>query len=57
MDLKIIIVTEVRQITYDITSKQNLKYDTNELTYERDPQTQNRLVEGWIESVGLADAN
>ena len=41
----------------------NLKYDTNELIYEIDSQTQNRIVVakegegGWIGSLGLADAN
>ena len=46
----------------------NLKYDSNELIYETetDSQTENRLVvakeegvcgEGWIGSLGLADAN
>ena len=35
-----------RQIVYDITYMQNLKYDTNELIYktETDSQTENRLV-------------
>ena len=44
-----------RQIPYHITYLRNLKYDTNELVYERerDSQTENRLVvakgegEGW----------
>ena len=47
---------------------QNLKYDKNELIYktETNPQTENRLVitkgeekvrEGWIGGLGLADAN
>ena len=46
----------------------DLKYDTNELIYETetDSKTQNReqtcgcqggVGEGWIESLGLADAN
>ena len=43
----------------------NLNYDTNELIYETETDTENRLVvasgkqvwEGWIESLGLADAN
>ena len=45
----------------------NLKYDTNELIYktETDSQTENRLVvakgrgvgEDWIGNLGLADAN
>ena len=35
-----------RQIPYDITYMWNLKYDTNELIYEKeiDPQIENRLV-------------
>ena len=44
MDLEIITVSEVRerQISYDITYMWNLKYDTNELIYktETDSQTQ-----------------
>ena len=44
----------------------NLKYDTNELIYETGSQTQKtdsslprqrRTGEGWIGSLGLADAN
>ena len=52
-----------RQIPYDITYKWNLKYDTNELIYETetDSQTENRLViaegEGWIGGLGLAGTN
>ena len=52
---------------YDNTYMWNLKYDTNELIYEteRDSQTENRLVvakvegvgEGCTGSVGLADTN
>ena len=36
MDPEMIILSEVsqRQISYDITSKWNLEYDTNELMYE-----------------------
>ena len=56
-----------RQIPYDI-KVQNLKYETNELIYETetDPQIQKwicdcqrlgGLGEGWIESLGLIDAN
>ena len=56
-------------IIYHVTYMWHLKYDTNELIYrtETDSQTQrtNRLVvaraggvgEGWIGSLGLADAN
>ena len=42
-----------RQIPYDITYMWNLKYDTNELIYktERDSQTQRRDL--WLPGVGL----
>ena len=56
-----------RQIPYDITYTWNLKHDTNELIYETetDSHTQRTgwlpkrrgMVEGWIGSLGLADAN
>ena len=56
-----------RQILYNIIYMQNLKYDTNELIYKTETQTQrltdteNRLVvakeEGLIWSLGLIDAN
>ena len=37
MDLEIFILSKSgRQIPYDITFVQNLKYDTNELIYETD---------------------
>ena len=55
---------EKRQIPYDITYTQNLKYNTNELIYETetDSQTQRKdlwlpRVGGQIGSLGLADAN
>ena len=73
MDLEIIILSEVklereRKIPYDITYMWNLKYDTNELTYETetDSQTQRtdlslprgvEVGEGWSGSLGLVDAN
>ena len=70
VDLKIIILSEVtereRQLPYDITYMQNLKYDTNEFIYEReiDSQTQRtdmwlpRVGEkGWPERMGLVDQN
>ena len=49
MELEIIILSEVSQtktISYDITYMWNLKYDTNELTYETeiDSDVENRLV-------------
>ena len=39
MDLEMIILSEVRQISYDITYRWNLKYDTNEPTYETESLT------------------
>ena len=48
MDLETIILREVRerQISYDITYMCNLKYDTNELIYktETDSQRENKLM-------------
>ena len=39
MDLEIFILSKSgRQIPYDITFVQNLKYDTNELIYETDAE-------------------
>ena len=55
MDLEIIILNKSeRQILYDITYMQNLKYDTNELIYktETDSQTENRLTVTKGEGVG-----
>ena len=58
-----------RQIPYDITYMWNLKYDTNELIYETETDSQTQKTdlqlpggeegagEGWIGSLGLADAN
>ena len=44
MDLEIIILSKVsqreRQIPYDITYMWNLKYDTNELIYETETDSQ-----------------
>ena len=45
MDLEIIILCEVKsegekQISYDITYMWNLKYDTNELIYETETDSQ-----------------
>ena len=55
-----------RQIPY-ITYMWNLKYDTNELIYETETDSQVQRTdlwlprgwegEGWIRSLGLADAN
>ena len=72
MDLDIIILSAMtgreRQIPYDITYMQNLKYDTNDLIYEIeiDSDIKNRLEiyqgkevvsEGWIGSLGSAEAS
>ena len=57
-----------RQIPYDITYMWNLKYDTNEHIYETETDSQIQSTdlwlprgrgvgEGWIGSLGLADAN
>ena len=59
-----------KQIPYDITYMWNLKYDINELIYKTDSQIQRTDLwlprgksakavggEGWIRSLGLADAN
>ena len=55
-----------RQIPYDIIYMWNLKYDTNELIYETETQTERTnlwlprgsgLGEGRTGSLGLADAN
>ena len=45
MDLEMIVLSEVsqdrvRQILYDITSRWNLKIDTNELTYKTEADSQ-----------------
>ena len=63
MDLEIIILNKSeRQIPYDITYMQNLKYDTNELIYktETDSQTQKtkgKEWEGLIRGLGLKDTH
>ena len=46
MDLEIIILSEVTQIPCNITYMLNLKYDTNELIYktETDSQTEKKLM-------------
>ena len=71
MDLEIVILSEVsqkeRQIPY-ITYMQNLKYDTSELVYETETDSQTERTDlwlpggrevgdKWIGSLGLADAN
>ena len=42
MNLEIIMLSEIsqRQIPYDITYMWNLKYDTNELTYKTETDSQ-----------------
>ena len=68
MDLEITTLSEVsqRQISYDTICMWNLKYDTNESIYksETDSQTWRTALwlpreaeEGWVGSLGLADAN
>ena len=71
MDLEIIMLSEVsqteRQVSYDITYMWNLKYDTNEVIYktETDSQTQKTNLwlpkgkggEGYIRSLGLTDTH
>ena len=52
MDLEIIILSEVsqkeRQMPYDITYVQNLKYDTNELIYETETDSQTQRTDLWL---------
>ena len=71
MQLEMIILVKSereRQIPYDTTYMQNLKYDTNKPNYkaETDSQTQGTdlwwamgkgLGEGWSEKLGLADVS
>ena len=67
MQLEIIIRSKVksereRQILCDTSYIWNLKYDTNELLYktETDSQTQRagrKVGDGWSGSLGLANAN
>ena len=52
---------------YDITYMWNLKYDTNELIYETETDSQTKRTDSWLSgvegkgeqtgSLGLADAN
>ena len=56
-----------KQMSYDITYTWNLKYDTNQLIYETETDSQThstdlwlprgRVRERWIRSLGLADIN
>ena len=53
MDLEIIILSEVksereRQIPHDITYMCNLKYDTNELIYKAETDSQTQKTNLWI---------
>ena len=68
MQLEMIVLREVnqkeRQMPYGITYMWNLKYDTNELLYKTNAQTQNGLVvatvgvrDEWKGSVGLTNVN
>ena len=40
LDLEILILSEVRQMSHAVTYMCNLKYDTNELTYETEIDSQ-----------------
>ena len=65
MNLQIIILSEISQtedkMPYSTTYIWNLKNNANELIYNAATDTENRPVvakgEGWIGSLGLADAN
>ena len=50
MDLEIIILSEVRQrqISYNITYIQNLKYDTNGLIYKTETHSQTQKTNLWL---------
>ena len=51
MDLEIIILSESkseRQIPYDISYMWNLKYDTNELIYETETDSQTLKTNLWL---------
>ena len=48
MDLEIIILSEVRQIPYNITYMQNLKQDTYEFIYKIETDTQTRKTNLWL---------
>ena len=53
MDQEIIIPSEVksereRQIPYDITYMWDLKYDTNELIYNTEPDSQTQRTNLWL---------
>ena len=49
MDLELIILYEIRerQIPYDITYMWNLKYDTNELIYKTETDSQTKKTNLW----------
>ena len=62
MDLENIILTEVRQISYDITYMWNVKNNTNESIYktETDSDKQNKLLitkgrGGGLDKLGVSD--
>ena len=66
IDLEIIILGEVsqreKQIPYDITCRWNLKYDTNELIYKTEIDSQIQRTDLWLlreraMGQGPADAN
>ena len=47
LDLEIIILSEVRQMSRAVTYMWNLKYDTNELTYETEIDSQTQGTDLW----------
>ena len=57
--------TKQKHNTYDITYMWNLKYDTNELVYGTETDSQTQRTDMWLQRVreerigtlGLADAN
>ena len=54
MDLEILLNKSERQIPYDITYMQNLKYDTNELIYETNRLTDNgKQIHGYLRGKGM----
>ena len=51
MDLEIVILSEVRErqiILYDIRYMWNLKYDTNELIYKTEIESQTKKINLWL---------
>ena len=48
MDLEIIILSEISQRKTNITYMWNLKYDTNELIYQRETDSQTWKTNLWL---------